>query len=221
VYSLRRYSRFSCFAQSRQRINGLTFLRIPTRKDEDPVQCSGQFFVHCGEEAREDKGMSVCAMLWQWGSVRSYEIVPHAGSENVWVTLGARGTFYFILFYFIFMDLCSTPLTHHGGCLFVLSSSFCFPICLPPRPPLRMMGRPTWATPEQAAFLEEFVPRLEEEKYNLGLKPFYAQITKQFIERWPSPLIPDEETDKDELKRSADDRRGRVSQCVHTLLNVR
>jgi len=83
------------------------------------------------------------------------------------------------------------------------------------------MGRPPWATPEQTSFLEEFLPRLEQEKHNLGLKPFYAQITKQFIERWPSPLIPDGETNEAELKRLADSRRGQVSQCVLTLLSLR
>ena len=77
------------------------------------------------------------------------------------------------------------------------------------------MGRPTWANPEQAAFLKGFVGRLEEEKRNQGLKPFYATVTAEFIKRWASPIPPDVDTtkvtDPTELKELSDKYRERVS----------
>ena len=77
------------------------------------------------------------------------------------------------------------------------------------------MGRPTWATPEQAAFLKGFVGRLEEEKHNQGLKPFYATVTAEFINRWASPIPPDVDTtkvtDPARLKELSDKYQQRVS----------
>ena len=77
------------------------------------------------------------------------------------------------------------------------------------------MGRPSWATPEQAAFLELQVKDLEKEKRNQGLKAFYARVTNQFVELWPSPVPPEVDTsqvtDPAKVKALSDDRRRRVS----------
>ena len=76
------------------------------------------------------------------------------------------------------------------------------------------MGRPPWATPEQTAFLESFLPRLDAEKANHGLKAFYIVTARKFIDRWASPLDPNDNDGTktlEELKAKADDRRQRVS----------
>lgn len=77
------------------------------------------------------------------------------------------------------------------------------------------MGGKRWTSDPQQAFLEGFLNRLEEEKDSHGFKPFYARVTKAFIERWESPIPSDIDrtkiTDEAELKRLADERRGDVS----------
>jgi hypothetical protein len=79
------------------------------------------------------------------------------------------------------------------------------------------MGRPPWTTPEQAAFLQSFVHRLDDEKANNGLQPFYAYVTQEFVQRWPSPVPLDvdreEVTDPDVLKQLSDNRREGVG-CI-------
>ena len=73
------------------------------------------------------------------------------------------------------------------------------------------MGRQTWCTPEQTAFLEAYLPKLDAEKDNNGLTPFYESITAEFIKRWESPTprkpLPKGVTPK----QHADKERGRVS----------
>lgn len=76
------------------------------------------------------------------------------------------------------------------------------------------MGRPPWATPEQTEFLESKVPSLEKEKQNYGLKPFYVQVTKEFLKRWPSIPVPDGKSSDAKLKELADERKGEVSQII-------
>ena len=49
------------------------------------------------------------------------------------------------------------------------------------------MGRQLWCIPEQTAFLAAQLPKLDEEKINHGLTPFYARVAAEFIERWESP----------------------------------
>lgn len=83
------------------------------------------------------------------------------------------------------------------------------------------MGRPPWATPEQTAFLESHVPKLEEEKHNHGLTAFYARVTKEFVRRWPSPVIPDGATNEETLRLQADGARGRVSRYTTILFSLR
>lgn len=76
------------------------------------------------------------------------------------------------------------------------------------------MGRKPWATPEQAAFLQAHLPRLDEEKRNHGLTVFYSRVLAKFAERWEPPLVPsDDEGDSSspQLKKKAYDRRERVS----------
>jgi hypothetical protein len=51
-----------------------------------------------------------------------------------------------------------------------------------------LMGRPTWLTPEQLAFLQSFVPTLDDEKKHNGLIPCYDRISVEFIKKWVSPF---------------------------------
>ena len=56
------------------------------------------------------------------------------------------------------------------------------------------VGRPPWTTPEQTAFLESHVPKMEAEKKRIGLKAFYDQVAAEFQKRWPA-----EPTSKEKL----------------------
>ena len=79
------------------------------------------------------------------------------------------------------------------------------------------MGRPTWATTEQTAFLEGFLLQLEEEKRTNGLTSFYVRVTQDFVRRWASPLLPTDDDGKSspaQLKKIADDRRRGVSLVI-------
>jgi len=48
------------------------------------------------------------------------------------------------------------------------------------------MGRRPWTTKEQAAFLESYIPGLENAKKTCGLQVEYARISRKFLERWPA-----------------------------------
>ena len=79
------------------------------------------------------------------------------------------------------------------------------------------MGRPPWATSEQTAFLESYLPSMDEEKENHGLAAFYARVTDDFILRWKSPTIPIPKDRQDGVtpEAYANERRGRVSLSLH------
>ena len=76
------------------------------------------------------------------------------------------------------------------------------------------MGGRRWTTDPQHLFLEGHLRRWEEGGELHGLTPFYARVTREFIELWKSP-IPTDIADKsitDEAKVVlADERRGTVS----------
>jgi len=48
------------------------------------------------------------------------------------------------------------------------------------------MGRPTWATKEQAAFLDTFIPGLENAKKTHSLQVEYSRIAREFLRKWPA-----------------------------------
>ena len=81
----------------------------------------------------------------------------------------------------------------------------------PPVPDFRPMGRKTWCSTEQTEFLKVHLSRLDEEKNNHGLSPFYARVAAEFIKRWESPT-PKKACPKGvSPKQHADNERTRVS----------
>lgn len=83
------------------------------------------------------------------------------------------------------------------------------------------MGRPTWGTEEQVAYLESFVGGLDAAKQTCTLETEYTRISKLFIVKWPT--IPSEAEralakNPVELKALADERRRKVSRNVLSLL---
>lgn len=83
------------------------------------------------------------------------------------------------------------------------------------------MGRPTWGTEEQVAYLESFVGGLDVAKQTCTLETEYTRITKLFILKWPT--IPSEAEralvkDPAELQALAEERRRKVSRNVLGLL---
>jgi len=59
------------------------------------------------------------------------------------------------------------------------------------------MGRPTWATKEQAAFLEGYIPGLENAKQTRTLQVEYARISREFLQKWPVVAVPVDEEPAD------------------------
>lgn len=89
-------------------------------------------------------------------------------------------------------------------------------LCLLPSPLFCFlsMGRPGWATAEQAEFLEAFLPNLDQEKKGNGLNAFYGRISLRFLEKWPA--VPTNEelqgaSDEKVAQDRADARRKSVS----------
>lgn len=79
------------------------------------------------------------------------------------------------------------------------------------------VGRPPWTTPEQLAYLQKQVPRLDEEKAKNGLTQFYARVTRDFSVLWKPPITEKDRQEAktlDQLPVLAYNRRGRVSQLV-------
>ena len=82
------------------------------------------------------------------------------------------------------------------------------------------MGRPTWGTDEQVAFLEGFVDGLDEAKLTCTLTTEYERIYGLFVQRWPT--IPTEleqakESDPTKLQAKAEKRRRNVSFSLSSL----
>lgn len=76
------------------------------------------------------------------------------------------------------------------------------------------VGRPPWTTPEQAEYLQQHLPKLDDEKANNGLTQLYARVTKDFSDIWDPPIVEKDRLaakNQDDLKKLAYDRRGRVS----------
>jgi len=48
------------------------------------------------------------------------------------------------------------------------------------------MGRQTWATKEQATFLDTFTPGLENAKKTHTLQVEYGRIAREFLKKWPA-----------------------------------
>lgn len=85
------------------------------------------------------------------------------------------------------------------------------------------MGRPTWGTEEQVAYLESFVGGLDVAKATCTLETEYMRISKLFIEKWPTMPSEAERVlakDHEELRVLADDRRRKVSRLILALLRT-
>lgn len=81
-------------------------------------------------------------------------------------------------------------------------------------PFVSLMGRPPWATPEQTAFLESFVPGLDLAKKTHGLQTEYQRIARDFIQKWPTEPTTEEQKLPDDPQVHANARRGRVSEYL-------
>ena len=87
------------------------------------------------------------------------------------------------------------------------------------------VGRPPWTTPEQYAYLEKFLPDMDDEKVGNGLTQVYARIARDFSLLWEPPVVEkDRKTAESEehLKELSYERRARVSppffilpKCLH------
>ena len=76
---------------------------------------------------------------------------------------------------------------------------------------LHPMGRQSWCTPEQAAFLETFIPRLDKEKAGNGLTPFYKTVAEEFFKLWKSPTPKKAAPEGADPQKHADNARAQVS----------
>jgi len=76
------------------------------------------------------------------------------------------------------------------------------------------VGRPPWTTSEQFAYLEKFLPDLDDEKVTNGLTQLYARITRDFALRWEPPVVEKDRQlaeNEEDLKKLSYERRARVS----------
>ena len=51
------------------------------------------------------------------------------------------------------------------------------------------MGRHSWATPDQLAYLKSWVPQLTRAKETIGLQTLYLQVHESFLERWKPEMV--------------------------------
>lgn len=79
------------------------------------------------------------------------------------------------------------------------------------------MGRPSWATNEQLAFLKTFTAGLDAAKATCGLTAEYTRISALFMQQWPakpSEKEQDATLNPEEIQALADNRRKSVSLLV-------
>ena len=81
------------------------------------------------------------------------------------------------------------------------------------------MGHQSWCIPEQTVFLAAQLPRLDEEKINHGLTPFYTHVAVEFIEHWESPTPTKPCPEGVSSKQHADNKRISVSVLTFSLFH--
>lgn len=81
------------------------------------------------------------------------------------------------------------------------------------------MGRPSWATPAQATFLEFHLSKLEREREDgNGLGTYYESVAREFLKRFPVKPTDDDELaavgSEETPQDLANTRQTKVSPCL-------
>lgn len=163
-----------------------------------------------GKTVARERGKAdsmVCALAWDLkGSIFHHYLTFHALALAVRIAVMASA----IPRCGVFVRSLSTGRSDMFLHFFFPHFSLCVSL-QPTFPSPCPMGRETWCTADQTAFLQAYLPKLDEEKHNNGLTPFYARIAREFIERWPSPTPKKAVPEGVDPKQHADNERARVS----------